>query len=483
MNTPAVQFWDELDREDATGLAELLRRGKLGAAELLERSIARIERLDPIINSVPLRHPELARAAIAQVPAGAPFAGVPFLLKDLSVAMAGTAVTNGSRFFRGTEYDHDGELVKRFRRAGLLIVGKASSPELGLTTTTESAANGMTRNPWSLGLTAGGSSGGSAAAVAAGLVPIAHASDGGGSIRIPAACCGLFGLKPTRGRVPFPVRRYEGWAGLGTHFAVTRSVRDAARLLDAVAGPEPGASFLAAPRPGEFAAAIERSPSRLRIARLPAPLSGTPVDAECERAVDLAAAVCRRLGHVVEVATPAIDYKAYNAAFGTVVAVQILAAIRDRELQLGRACTPDDVEPVTWMIAESARRIDGLTYATARETFDTTARQSAAFFGSWDLLLSPTLAKPPLPLGVLSLSPKDFTRYATEVTAFSPYASLANVTGQPAMSLPLAESSGGLPLGVMFLGRHAEESTLLGLAAQLERELPWHDRRPRFHPA
>ncbi|MFM8481328.1 MAG: amidase [Gammaproteobacteria bacterium] len=476
-------LWDELDREDATGLAELVRRGKISPAELLERSIKRMDKLNPVINAVTLRHDELARESLTMLDRETPFAGVPFLLKDLAVAMAGTRITNGSRFFAGMQLDHDGELVRRFRAAGLVIVGKAASPELGLTTTTESAANGLVRNPWNLGLTAGGSSGGSAAAVAAGLVPIAHASDGGGSIRIPAAACGLFGLKPSRGRVPFPIRRYQGWAGLSTHFAVTRSVRDAARLLDAVAGPEAGAAFMAAPRGGEFLAATRQRQRPLRIARLPAPLSGTPVDPQCERAVDLAVEACRKLGHKVEVATPAIDFKAYNAAFGTVVAVNTRATLNDREKQLGRACTPQDVEPVTWFIAEAGRQIDALTYAAACETFDQTARQSAAFFADWDLLLSPTLAKPPVPLGVLSLSPKDFQQYSTEVSLFSPYASLANVTGQPAMSLPLAESSVGMPIGVMFLGRYAEESTLLGLASALERELPWRERRPRFGAA
>ena len=484
MNIAVEPMHDALDAQDATGLAELVQRGELAPQELLERSIARIERLDPLVNAITLRHFDAARASLATLDRRAPFAGVPFLLKDLAVAMAGTTVTNGSRFFAGLEFDYDGELVRRFRRAGLVILGKAASPELGLTTTTESAQNGAVHNPWNLACVAGGSSGGSAAAVAAGMVPIAHASDGGGSIRIPASCCGLLGLKPTRGRVPFPIRRYEGWAGLGTHFALTRSVRDGARLLDVVAGAEAGASSPPSPAPGTFYAATQAAlaaPLRpLRIARLPAPLSGTPVDAECERAVDVAVDLCRRAGHEVVDATPSIDFAAYNAAFGTVVAVNTLIAIRDREIQLGRECTPADVEPVTWYIAQSARSIDGVSYAAAREVFDATARRAAEFFESWDLLLSPTLAKPPVPLGVLGLSPSDFAQYAREVAAFSPYASLANVTGQPAISIPLHMSATGLPVGVMFLGRWWEEATLLALAAQLERDRPWCARRPSF---
>lgn len=473
-------LWDELDGFDATGLAELVRSRRVGARELLERSISRIERLDPVVNAVPLRHFELARASLATLDPQAPFAGVPFLLKDLWVAMQGTATTNGSRFFDGVVADHDGELVKRFRRAGLVIVGKAASPELGLTTTTESALHGAVRNPFSLDRIAGGSSGGSAAAVAAGMVPIAHATDGGGSIRIPAACCDLVGLKPSRGRVPFSVRRYEGWGGLSVQFAVTRSVRDSARLLDAVAGPEAGAPFMAAPAPGEFAAAIGARPRPLRIARLRAPLSGTPVDPECERTVDLAADLCRRLGHTVVDAAPKVDFKAYNASFGTVLAVQTLAAIKAREAQLGRACTQADVEPVTWYIAQSGRSIDGVAFASARDVFEQAARDMAAFHQEWDLLLSPTLAQPPVELGKLGLSPKDFRQYATDVSLFSPYTSLANVTGQPAISLPLRLDAAGLPSGVMFLGRYAEEATLLSLAAAIEREAPWASRRAAF---
>jgi Asp-tRNA(Asn)/Glu-tRNA(Gln) amidotransferase A subunit family amidase len=472
--------WDELDRLDATGVAEWVRGGKVTPRELLDRSIKRIDRLNPIINAVTLRHDDLAWRSLETLDRSAPFAGVPFLLKDLWVAMAGTEVTNGSRFFQGTQYDHDGELVSRFRRAGFVILGKTASPELGLTTTTESALHGAVKNPWRLDRTAGGSSGGAAAAVSAGMVPIAHASDGGGSIRIPASCCGLVGLKTSRGRVPFPIRRYQGWGGLSTHFAVTRSVRDAARLLDAVAGPESGAPVLQAPPQGSFASAITKAPRTLRIARLPAPLSGGAVDPECERAVDVVVEICRKQGHRVEVAMPQIDYKAYTAAFGTIIAVQTLAAIRDREQQLARTCNPGDVELVTWYIAQSGKKVDGLAFAAAESALDLAARQSAAFMEQWDLTLSPTLAQAPVSLGKLGLSPTDFAQYAADVTAFSPFTSLANVTGQPSISVPVALSTDGLPLGAMFTGRYADESTLLALAEQIERELSWQSRRPRF---
>jgi len=469
---------DDLDDLDGMGLAAMVRRRKVSPRELLDRAIALVEHLQPSINAIAVKDYDFARSELQRLDPSAPFAGVPFLLKDLWVALAGTVSTNGSKFYDGVRADYDGELVRRFRAAGLVILGKAASPELGLSPSTESALHGAVRNPWNTARTAGGSSGGSAAAVAAGIVPLAHASDGGGSIRIPAACCGLFGLKPSRGRVPFPVRRFEGWAGLSTHFAVTRSVRDAAALLDAVAGPDVGAPFLAAPGPGEFLAATRTRARKLRIARLPQPLSGTAVDPACARAVEEAAALCTRLGHQVRDAAPPLDFKTYNAAFGTVLAVQALASLRDREAQLGRACTPDDVEPVTWMIAQSARQIDGVMYARAREVFDQTARRMGEFLRDYDLILSPTLAKPPIELGRLALSSTDFQQFAQEASTFSPYTALANITGQPAMSVPLAMSGEGLPIGVMLQGRFGEESTLLSLAASLEREQPWAGRRP-----
>jgi amidase/6-aminohexanoate-cyclic-dimer hydrolase len=474
--------WDTLDALDATGIADWVRRGEITPRDLLDRTVRRIETINPIINAITLRHFELAADSLKSLDRQAPFAGVPFLLKELWVAMEGTKVTNGIRFFEALTYDHDGELIKRFRRADFVIVGKAASPELGLTTTTGSALHGAVRNPWQLNRVAGGSSGGSAAAVSAGMVPIAHASDGGGSIRIPASCCGLVGLKTSRGRAPFPIRRFRGWGGLSTHFAVTRSVRDAARLLDVVAGPESGAPVLQQPATG-VSRAITAAQTPLRIARLPTPLSGAVVDPECERAVDNVVEVCRKLGHRVEVATPDIDYKAYTAAFGVIIAVQTLTALQQRERELGRPCAEADVEPVTWLIAQSGRKIDGVTFAAAKTALDQAARQAAQFFADWDLLLSPTLAQVPVALGKLGLSPTNFAQYAADVAAFSPFKSMANVTGQPSISLPLGWSRSGLPSGVMFTARYAEEATLLALSSALERELPWSDRRPSLRAA
>lgn len=466
---PPSATWavDDLDREDALGLAALVARRKVSPAELLDRALKRAAAIAPL-NAITVNDETVARAAVQAGPAG-PFAGVPFLLKDLAVELAGTHTTNGSRFFADQPpAERDGELVRRFKAAGLVIFGKTASPELGLSPSTESALHGATRNPWNPAHIAGGSSGGSAVAVAAGVVPMAHASDGGGSIRIPASCCGLFGLKPSRGRVPFPNVHFEGWGGLSTQFAVTRSVRDAAALLDAVAGPAPGATAPDRPAPGRFLAATRARPGKLRIAVLRQPLNNGPVDAECAAALENAAQLCARLGHVVKDARPNIDVARWQGAFGTLVAVGISRSLEERARVLGRACTENDVERMTWLIAQSAKGIGGGAYAAALDTRDLLSAQMAAFHQDYDVLLSPTLAEPPPPLGVLVLS-ADPAAFAANSTRLSPYTSLANLTGQPAMSMPLHRTAAGLPVGLMFQGRYGEEALLLSLAAQLER--------------
>lgn len=459
---------DELDALDALGLAALVARRKVSAAELLDRALRRAAAIASL-NAITVNDVSVGALAAVAGSASGPFAGVPFLLKDLAVELYGTRTTNGSRFFADqAPATRDGELVRRFKAAGLVIFGKTASPELGLSPSTESALHGATRNPWNPDHIAGGSSGGAAVAVAAGVVPMAHASDGGGSIRIPAACCGLFGLKPSRGRVPFPNRHFEGWGGLSTQFAVTRSVRDAAALLDAVAGPAPGATAPERPPPGSFLAATRARPGKLRIAVLRQPLNGGPVDAECATALENAARLCARLGHTVVDARPTIDVAGWQSAFGTLVAVGIARALDERGKALGRACTEHDVEPMTWLIAQSAKGIGGSAYAAALDMRDLVSAQMAAFHEDYDLLLSPTLAEPPPRLGVLVLS-ADPAAFAAQATRFSPYTSLANLTGQPAMSLPLHRTASGLPVGLMFQGRYGEDARLLTLAAQLER--------------
>lgn len=468
----------DFDNYDALKLAELVRRRQVSPVELLESTLARIAAINPQINAIPLLHEKEARRQITDgIDHKAPFAGVPFLLKDLATGLGGTVTTNGSRFFADMRYAQDTEIVSRYKRAGLVILGKTATPELGLSVTTESVLHGATRNPWNLQRIAGGSSGGAAAAVAARILPIAHATDGGGSIRTPASCCGLFGMKPTRARTPLGPLRFEGWSGLSVMHAVSISVRDSAALLDATAGPESGAPY-AAPAHGSFLAATRGRPKRLRIALMRKPHNGGEVDRECLAAVERGAKLCEDLGHTVVENAPTIDADAQSAAFGTAVAVGIAQTLEERGRTLGRPCTQSDVEPVTWMIAQSAQAISGVALARARDTFAVIGRTVAEFMRPFDALLSPTQATPPVEIGRLDLSPESFETFAREVTRFGPFTALANVTGQPAMSVPLHWTPDGLPVGVMFTGRFGEEELLFSLAAQLEAAAPWRHRRP-----
>jgi amidase len=469
---------DDLFAErDALGLAELVRHREVTPAELLDAALRRVERIDAGTHAVVLRHDEQARAQVS-AGVGGPFAGVPFLLKDLHIRLAGTVTDNGSRFFRGALAGEDDELTRRYKRAGLVIFGKTGSPELGLTGTTESALHGATRNPWNLERTAGGSSGGAAAAVAARLVPVAHASDGAGSIRTPASCCGVFGLKPTRGRVPLGPERFEGWNGLTTQHAVSLSVRDNAALLDATAGPEVGSPYVAPPPVRPFLEEVTASPGSLRVALVTSPVSGSPVDAECVAAVEDTARLLEELGHHVEEAKLPVDHERTNAAMLATLCVNTLKALEDRSKVLGRPWTPEDVEPVTFKLAEMGRDFDGVAYIRARESFEEAGRAMALFHQRFDVVLTPTLAKPPVPIGVLSLSPVDFDAYVREVTTFGPFTALYNMTGQPAMSVPLFWSADGLPIGTMLAAAYGNEALLFRLAGQLERARPWWNRRP-----
>jgi amidase/6-aminohexanoate-cyclic-dimer hydrolase len=474
---PAAEPDDWLGGHDALGLAERVRRREVSPAELLDAALARVDRVDAKTHAIVLRHDELARAQLAAGVSG-PFAGVPFLLKDLHIRLAGTVTDNGSRFFRDQRADGDDELVRRYRRAGLVIFGKTGSPELGLTATTESVLHGATRNPWDLERTAGGSSGGAAAAVAARLVPIAHASDGAGSIRTPASCCGVFGLKPTRGRVPLGPVRFEGWNGCTTQHAVSISVRDNAALLDATAGPETGSPYVAPAPARPFLEEVTTPPGRLRVALVTRPLSGSGVDPECLAAVADAARLLEDLGHHVEEAGLPVDHASTNAGMLATLCVNTLKALEDRGKLLGHPWTEEDIEPVTWRLAEMGRGFDGVAYAAARESFEAAGRAMAMFHERYDVVLSPTLARPPVPIGVLSLSPADFDAYVREVTTFGPFTALYNMTGQPAMSVPLWWSGEGLPIGVMFAAAYGNEALLFRVAGQLERARPWRDRRP-----
>jgi Asp-tRNA(Asn)/Glu-tRNA(Gln) amidotransferase A subunit family amidase len=368
--------------------------------------------------------------------------------------------------------------VERYKKAGLVIFGKTTSPELGLSPSTESALFGKTRNPWNPERTPGGSSGGTAAAVASRALPMAHGSDGGGSIRMPASCCGVFGLKPTRARVPLGPTQFEGWNGLSVHHALTLSVRDSAALLDATAGPEKGSPYSAPPPERPFLEEVKRSPGKLRIAMVLSPASGASVDPECLKAATDAAKLCEDLGHDVEEARLPEPCKTVGEIMATLVFVSVARTLEDAAEARGRPVTEADVEPITWDNYQRGLSIPSVAYSRAIHACHQVGLAMARFQEAFDVVLSPTLAKPPIPLGVLSLSAPSAEDYGRELVAFMPFTQLYNVTGQPSMSVPLHWTSDGLPVGVMFSARFGDEATLFRLAAQIEEARPWRERRP-----
>jgi len=468
----------EYDRHDALGLAELIAKKQITPLELLHAVRHRVEAVNPKLNAFCQLFFDKAEAQIKQGLPNGPLSGVPFALKDLGQYLSGTITSAGSRVWKDAVADFDSTLVARYKQAGLVIFGKTASPELGLTTTTESALYGQTRNPWNLERTSGGSSGGSAAAVASRLLPAAHSSDGGGSIRIPASCCGLFGLKPTRGRVPLGPTQFEGWNGFSCHHVVTVSVRDSAALLDATAGAELGSPFFSPSPSRPFLSETRLAPGQLRMALVTETPGGTPLDPACRSAAVETAKLCECRGHRVEEQKLPVDNALMREAFLNVINVSIARTLEDAAKTLGRAVAEKDVEPVTWAMSQQGRRVDVIAYSRAIATTHQIGLAMARFQQSYDLILSPTLAKPPVPLGVLRLSPENMQVFTKEITEFGPYTALYNVTGQPSMSVPLAWTPDGLPVGVMFSARFGDEATLFRLAAQLERAKPWAARRP-----
>jgi Asp-tRNA(Asn)/Glu-tRNA(Gln) amidotransferase A subunit family amidase len=469
-------------RYDALGLAELVRRREIRPDELLAWAIENLEAVNPRLNCIAHTHYDEARAQIASGLAPGAFCGVPFILKDLGIDLAGTVTSCGSLAFSNYRPSIDSELAARYKRAGLVIFAKSTTPELGLAYTTESKAFGLTRNPWDPERSAGGSSGGAAAAVAAGIVPMAHASDGGGSIRVPASCTGLFGLKPSRGRMPSGPAATERWLGLATAHAVTTSVRDSAALLDATCGTEPGSRYTApAPPSNGYLSELDRPSGQLRIALTLVSPTGSPVDPACAAAALCGAKLCESLGHRVEEASPCLDFGAMTAAFLAVIATSTAQALRDRGIERGAPVSPLELETVTAIYLEQGLRTTGLALVDANGMFQRAAIGMARFLTEFDLLLAPALARPPATLGTLGLSPDDLAAYRREVSTYSPFTAIANITGQPSMSVPLYWTSAGLPIGALFTGRYGEESILLRLAAQLEAAQPWvHNRAPGF---
>jgi amidase len=467
----------EYEELDALAIAELVRRGEVTALEVAETTIALIEERNPPLNAVVTRLYDQACEAIGRGLPEGPFTGAPYLFKELVVSVAGAPTTSASRLFARNMPSGESELVTRCRRAGLVVLGKTNSSEFGLMPVTEPSLFGPTRNPWNLERSPGGSSGGSAAAVAAGMLPMAHATDGGGSIRIPASCCGLFGLKPTRGRITAGPEGGEGLAGLAAQHAVSRSVRDSAALLDATAGPMPGDPYFAAPAERTYLEEASRDPARLRIAFAVAAPNGAAIHPDCVAATREAARLCEELGHVVEEASPEFDVAAVEQAFNVVFQASTMVNIG--RATGGRLPPEGMVEPMTRAIAERGLAMRAADYIRAVQTLHRETRRIAVFFARYDLWLTPTLASPPPRIGQFDTGTADVDEWLSGLMAFIPFTYLFNVTGQPAMSVPLGQAADGLPIGVHFAGRYGEEGTLFSLAGQLERARPWRTTRPR----
>ncbi len=463
---------------DATEQAGLVRRKQVTAAELVQAAVERIELLNPRLNAIVTPLFEQALAAAREKLPDAPFAGVPFLLKDLLAPLAAVPMTAGSAFLRNFVPDHDSTLVARLKKAGLIILGKTNTPEFGLVPTTEPALFGPSRNPWDTGCTPGGSSGGSAAAVAAGMVPMAHGNDGGGSIRIPASCCGLFGLKPTRARNPLGPDLGDVMSGLVAEHALTRSVRDSAALLDATSGPAPGDPYCAPPPARPFLQEVGADPGRLRIAYTKHSVYSQSIHPDCVKAVEDAASLCVDLGHQVVEAAPALDGERFASAFITIWEAGCAWTIDSLSLATGRQPSRAEFEPLTWALYEQGKRQTASGYLLALQWLQQTNRSLARFWLDHDLWLTPTLGEPPVPLGTFDAPPENPLAALPRAFQFVPYTPICNVTGQPAMSVPLYWTEKGLPVGTHFVARFGDEATLFRLASQLEAARPWAQRRP-----
>jgi amidase len=467
---------------DGLGLAELVKRKEVKPEELLESAIARAEAVNPRVNAIVVKLYDQARRYIAKGLPNGPFRGVPMLIKDLGFWMKGVECTDGSQLYKGNVPTSDDTVIERLQSAGLVIFGRTHVPEFGLVCTSESRLHGITRNPWNLNKVAGGSSGGTAAAVASGIAPFGTASDGGGSIRIPASCCGLFGLKPTRSRVPLGPHVFEMWEGLEVAHAITRSVRDSAALLDAVAGPAMGDSYWAPNHQRPYLDEVSILPGKLRIAVVRKFHNGDSVHPECINALESAQRLCISLHHEVVDRTDdfakVMPIVSLRDAFGKVWYATAQVVAQSRLDKLGRNLRIDDVEPITRWAIDQGRALSALDLSQARSVIHVGARKMAEFQKDYDVILCPTLAGPPIDIGLISLSRQDREAMIRDIVAFAPFTQLANQTGQPAMSVPLYWTPDGLPIGVQFYGRFGDEGTLFRLAAQLEEAAPWKDKRP-----
>jgi amidase len=468
----------EYEHYDALGLADLVRRRQVTADELLDAAIVRVEARNPNVNAVVMKLYDYGRQAItAGLPDG-PLTGVPFLVKDLSAALAGVPTTRACKFFADAVPAEDSEQVKRLKRVGLVIFGKTNTCELGLSLTCEPQFHGATHNPWDLTRISGGSSGGAAAAVGARMLPVAHGSDGFGSIRAPAACCGLVGLKPTRGRNTMAPYLGEGLGGLSTEHALTLSVRDSAALLDATAGLGAGDPYTVPPPARPFLQECGAHPGRLRIAFTTVTPNEAPVAAEYLQALQDTAQLCTALGHHVEEADPTIDRAAVIPTFLTLMAANTVVNLSSHPTA-GRPARQDEVEKVTWASAHvMGAKLSAADYVRGTQTAHKLGRQMAAFHTQYDVLLTPALAMLPPKLGWIDMMLDDVQEYWRRVFTFSPFTVWFNITGQPAIVLPLGQTADGLPLSVQLVARYGDEATLFRLASQIEAARPWFEKKP-----
>ncbi|HEX4111015.1 MAG TPA: amidase [Stellaceae bacterium] len=458
----------EYESYDALGLAALVKTRDIAPGEILDAMIERVEARNPKVNAVVIEAYDQARAAIAAGLPDGPFAGVPYLIKDLHAPVAGLPLSHASRLWQGSVFDFDSETVARLRRAGFVIAGRTNAPELGMNVSTEPALYGAAHNPWSLDRSTGGSSGGAAAAVASGMLPAAHATDSLGSIRVPASCCGLVGLKPTRGRNPVGPHRGDAMQGLSHEHCVSRSVRDSAAILDATNGPDEGAPWFTAPPVESFLSQVGRDPGQLRIGLVTEAWSGAPVDLECKAAVEHAGKLCEDRGHRVAPVELSHDGQGLIDACNLILFSGLGGLIAQREAELGRKARRDELEPLTWAVADAWRGTLAMEMHGALARINRWVRQTARAWRSVDVVITPTLAQPPVKLGVLRTDTEDWKQAIDAVFRYCPFTPLFSASGQPAMSLPLHKSRDGLPIGVQCVARFGEDATLFRLAAQLE---------------
>lgn len=468
-------------RADATALAKAISAGVLSAEEAVAEAFSAIERVNPQLNAVIHEMKSEAADQLRALPRHAPLRGVPVLLKDDCPSYAGAAMSFGCRAADGNISACDHEIVTRYRDGGLVVVGKTNLPEMSCNVATEPSMHGPTYNPWNRDRSIGGSSGGAAAAVASGMVPVAYGNDGAGSIRIPASCSGLFGLRPSRGRVPTGPVSSENWGGLVSHHVLTRSVRDSALMLDLTCAPEAGPLYAAPSQATLFCDALEAAPRKLRIGMMTENALGLQTDDEIAGAVAETADLLRSLGHCVENATPDFDAPALAEAMTRLIAAYTALEIDDLASSFNKPKDADNFESTNLALADYGNSLTGPQVLQARNTASATARSFGRYFSQYDLFLTPTMPVLPLPLGHLDVRSTDWRGFVTRFLQVSAFAHPANAAGLPAMSVPLAWSSDGLPIGIQFMAAYGGEALLFSLAAQLERERPWAHRRPPIH--